>query len=369
MARVREPGLLKKDVLVDDERNRGFPAVLKYGPHLFLSGSEGHRDLNTEQIVPDLAGKAIAQCRNSYGRIQRRLAQAGCPDSAVWIQNFTSGQEWRLDRMALWPEYFGLEGHGLAVSFGAQAKMWGLNMITTAVMAVTPDVERQAIVPQPEPGRAARVVRAGPFVYVIGVRGTHAATPEETPDAFGAQLRNCWSALDSHLAKAGATVADFVRVDACIRNVNRLPEYREGSPKLEAAQYVVGMPLGARGEQEIGGIAAAPGVIKTAADSATKAGGLVFVAACKGADGSSCGDRAGQTRQALRHLENRLRRFDTGLDSVLRLDVFLQDVYFEDECLVVLREVFGPDMPAITFAGAELENGGEIELAAIAGAA
>jgi len=136
---------LKKRALVEDERNRGFPAVLKYGPYLFLSGSEGHRDLETEQIVPDLAGKAAAQCRNSYGRIQRRLAQAGYPDSAVWIENFTSGQEWRLERMALWPEYFGQAGHGLAVSFGAQAKMWGLNMITTVVMAVTPELEREAV--------------------------------------------------------------------------------------------------------------------------------------------------------------------------------------------------------------------------------
>ncbi|MFI5268606.1 MAG: Rid family hydrolase, partial [Chloroflexota bacterium] len=289
--------------------------------------------------------------------------------SAVWIQNFTSGQEWRLERMALWPEYFGQTAHGLAVSFGAQAKMWGLNMITTVVMAVTPEVERQAIVPQPESGRAARVVRAGPFVYVIGVRGTHAGAPEETPEAFGAQLRNCWSALESHLAKAGARLEDFVRVDACIRNVNHLPEYRDGSPKLEAAQYVVGMPMGARGEQEIGGIAIAPGEAKAAAAGATKAGGLVFVSACKGIAGGPCGDPAGQTRQALRQLEDRLRQFDVGLDSVLRLDVFLRDVYFEDDCLAILRDVFGSDMPAITFAGAELENSGEIELSAIAGAA
>lgn len=365
---MREPTGLKKQALVEDERNRGFPAVLKYGPYLFLSGSEGHRDLETEQIVPDLAGKAAAQCRNSYGRIQRRLAQAGYPDSAVWIENFTSGQEWRLERMALWPEYFGQAGHGLAVSFGAQAKMWGLNMITTVVMAVTPEFEREALVPQPEPGRAARVVRAGPFVYVIGVRGTHAGGPKETPGAFGAQLRTCWSALESHLAKAGSKVEDFVRVDACIRDVNRLPEYRDISPQLDAAQYVVGMPMGARGEQEIGGIAVAPGEAKAAAAGATRAGGLVFVSACKGADGGPCGDRAGQTRQAILQLEARLRQFDGGLDSVLRLDVFLRDVYFEDHCLSILRDVFGVDMPAISFAGAELENSGEIELAAIAGA-
>jgi len=360
---------LRKQVLVEDERGRGFAAVLKYGPYLFLSGSEGHRDLDTEQINPDLAGKALEQCRNSYGRIQRRLDEAGYPNSAVWIQNFTSGQEWRLQRMALWPEYFGHKEHGLAVSFGAQAKMWGLNMITTVAMAITPELERDAIVPQPELGRAGRVVRAGPFVFVIGVRGTYAGAPEETPAAFGAQLRNCWAALEGHVTAAGSRLDDFVRVDACIRNINCLPEYRSNSPGLVAAQYVVGMPMGARGEQEIGGIALTPGESKDVRDGAVRAGGLVFISACKGVDGGPCGDRAGQTHHALSQLAARLRLFDLGLDGVLRLDVFLRDVYFEDACLAILHEAFGANMPALTFIGAELENSGEVELAAIAGAA
>jgi enamine deaminase RidA (YjgF/YER057c/UK114 family) len=356
-----------KETLVEDERSRGIPAVVKYGPYLFISGSEGHRRLDTERIDPELAGNASGQCRASYGRIQRRLEQAGYPNSAVWIQNFTSGQEWRLERMALWPEYFGQTEHGLAVSFGAQAKMWGLNMITTVAMAVTPEIERVAVVPQPEPGRAARVVRAGPFVFVIGVRGTHSGAPEETPDAFGAQLGNCWSQLESHLGKAGGAPADFVRVDACIRNINRLPEYRELSPDLVHGGYVVGMPMGARGEQEIGGVAVASGEARDVRDGVVQAGGLIFTPACRGADGAPCGDRAGQTRQALRQLEARLAAFGAGLESTLRLDVFLRDVYFEDECLAILRDVFGQQMPAVTFAGAELANSGEIELAAIAG--
>ena len=97
-----------------------------------------------------LAGNPDAQCRNSYGRVRQRLERCGYGgDRAVWIQNFTSGQEWRLARMGLWPEYFGQTEHGLAVSFGAQAKMSGLNMITTVVLALTPEVERVAVVPQP----------------------------------------------------------------------------------------------------------------------------------------------------------------------------------------------------------------------------
>jgi enamine deaminase RidA (YjgF/YER057c/UK114 family) len=396
-------------VLAEDERGRGFPAVVRYGPYLFISGSEGHRDLASERIVPELAGNATEQCRNSYGRIRRRLRQAGYSgDECVWIQNFTSGQEWRLQRMALWPEYFGETAHGLAVSFGAQARMPGINMITTVAMALTPDVERVAIVPQPEPGRAARVVKAGPFVYVIGVRGTGPGVPEETPEAFGAQLGGCWSALERHVRAAGSLLEDFVRVDACLRDPGRIGDYRAQSPALACAGYAVGVPLGARGEQEIGGVAVASGEPKEVLDasgaagsvslrldvsvtvsgvttaehrevsgsgsvrqqvgsSLVKAGGLLFVPACRAAEAGGSADAAGQTRQALSQLESRLRLAGVGLDSVLRLDVFLRNVYFEDECLRLLRERFGTSMPALSFIGADLERRAEIELVAIAG--
>jgi enamine deaminase RidA (YjgF/YER057c/UK114 family) len=385
---------LKKEILLEDERGRGFAAVVRCGPYLFVAGSEGHRDAATEQIVPALAGNPDAQCRNSYGRVRQRLERCGYGgDRAVWIQNFTSGQEWRLARMGLWPEYFGQTEHGLAVSFGAQAKMTGLNMITTVVLALTPEVERVAVVPQPEPGRAARVVRAGPFVYVIGVRGytrnplTGEQPPEETPAAFGAQLRGCYDALKAHLQKAGADVGDFVRVDACLRDVNRLADYDAFcrayfGGALPFAGHAVAVPLGARGEQEIGGLAAAPGEPREIAwlddahtrAQATRAGGLIFVSGCQGwrdarderALPDLAADRAGQARQALRRLEAGLARFGAGLDNVLRLDVFLRDVYFEDELVRIARDVFGPAAPALSFVGVELPGYGEIELSAIA---
>jgi enamine deaminase RidA (YjgF/YER057c/UK114 family) len=385
---------MQKEILLEDERGRGFAAVVRGGPYLFVAGSDGHRDLATEQVVPALAGQAEAQCRNSYGRVRRRLEQCGYGgERAVQIQNYTSGQEWRLARMGLWPEYFGATEHGLAVSFGAQAKMSGLNMITTVVLALAPEVERVAVVPQPEPGRAARVVRAGPFVYVIGVRGygrnplTGEQPPEETAESFGAQLRCCYDGLRAHLHKAGADVQDFVRVDACLRDVNRVGNYQAFcrdycGGAVPFASHVVGVPLGARGEQEIGGIAAAPGVPREVAwlderherTQAVRAGGLIFVSGCLGACDAAdtrwlpelAGDKAGQTRQALRRLEAGLSRFDAGLESVLRLDVFLRDIYFEDEFARLARDVFGPEAPAITFVGAELPSYGEVELSAIA---
>jgi enamine deaminase RidA (YjgF/YER057c/UK114 family) len=384
-----------KDVLLEDELGRGFAAVVRFGPYLFVSGADGHRDLQTNQIVPELADKASEQSHNSYGRVVQRLERAGyAGNHAVWIEHFTSGQSWRLARMGLWPQYFGEKEHALAASFGAQARMPGINMMTTVVMAVTPDIERVAVVPQPTPGRASRVTLAGPLVFVIGVRGhqhptTKAEAPEETADAFDVQLDYSWEALRAHAERAGATLDDYVRVDACIRNPNDVERYwRRTAAKMGGRRsftgYCVPMPLGARLEQEIGGIAVAPGHRKEVAwdehrpevAQATKGGGLVFASGCAGnqdvATGRPlpelCGDRAAQARQALRRLEASLGRFDAELGAVLRLDVFLRDIYFEDEFLRIAREVFGSNAPTMNLIGADLPGSAEIELSAIAGA-
>ena len=61
----------QRKVLLDDERGRGFPVVIQYGPYIFVGGSDGHRNLATETIDPELANKAVEQCRNSYGRVQQ----------------------------------------------------------------------------------------------------------------------------------------------------------------------------------------------------------------------------------------------------------------------------------------------------------
>jgi enamine deaminase RidA (YjgF/YER057c/UK114 family) len=386
----------KKTILLDDELGRGFPAVVQCGPYLFVSGADGHRDLNTHQIVPELAGKPLEQSRNSYGRARQRLEQAGFGgDRAVWIQHFTSGQEWRLQRMALWPEYFGHIEHGLAVSFGAQARMSGLNMMTTVVMALTPDVERTSVVPPPTPGRASRVTMAGAFVYVIGVRGhdhpsTGAVAAEETAGAFDQQAENCLAWLDAHVQQAGARLEDYLRIDSAIRNINQAGTFqglaaRRFGGQRPYAGYVVGMPMGARLEQEVGGLAVAPGERKEVAwrqqepntvAEAVKAGGLIFASEIRGdvdrrtgrrvAD--LCGDREAQTRRAFERLEAGLGRFEASLGDVLRLDVFLRDIYFEDQFLHQARDVFGANAPTMTIVGADLQNGAEIELEAIAAA-
>jgi len=407
----------RPEVLLEDERGRGFPAVVRFGPYLFLSQSEGQRRLDTEAIDPALSGKPEAQIRNSYGRIQRRLEQCGyAADCVVWLEHFVSSQEWLLLRLGLWREYFGMER---STGGGAQARQPGLNLVSTVAVAVVPDLPRAAVTPAPtgppagiwaeqqrwveaayrptfslDGVRPPKAVQAGPLIFLIGVRGhahpqTGERAPEEVPAAFPTQLRYSLDEFALYLSPADVGVADLVRVDAHVRNVNRAPEFRAtcqqylGGP-LPFAGYVVGMPVGGRGEMDVSAIAAARGVETERAwlegepeqPQAVRAGPLIFVGACSGLRDAAgrglrpdlYGDRAGQTRQALRRLEAALQHFGADLSRVVRLDVFLRDVYFEEEFVRIAREVCGAHLPTLNVTGGDLQDGAEVEVAAIAGA-
>lgn len=383
-----------REDLVADERGRGFPAVVRFGPYLFVSGSDGHRNLDDEQIDPALADDAIQQCRNSYGRVAMRLERAGYGgDCAVWIENFTSGQHWRLERMGLWPEYFGEENHMKAVSFGAQTRHSGINMMTCTVMAIDPRVPRTVAVAPPGRGRASRITRVGKLVFVIGVRGhldveTAALAPEETADAFGIQLDYCVKALDAHLKKDGTPLDNLVRVDGALRAARFIAPYEAGlrrhfDGRIPFASYAVGTPLGARCEQEIGGIAIAAGEMKqvcwstadpSVADAVTAAG-LVFLRSFSGLLDEASGtvlselreNGKGQARQAIKNILQALARVGTGPQNLLRMEVFLKDIYAQDEVLAELVQVLGEHLPALSFIGCEPRHGAEVEISAIAG--
>jgi len=109
---------------------------------------------------------------------------------------------------------------------------------------------------------------------------------------------------------------------------------------------------------------------------AVKANGLVFASSASGLQDASTGaikqelygDQVGQTRQALHRLEAALNRFDSTLGQVLRLDVFLDDINFEDEFINVASEMLGPDAPAMNIVGTDLQYNAEVEVSAIAGA-
>jgi enamine deaminase RidA (YjgF/YER057c/UK114 family) len=384
-----------REVLVEDERGRGFPAVVRYGPYLFVSGADGHRRLSDEQIDPDLADNAVEQCRNSYGRVARRLREAGYGDDcAVWIENFTSGQHWRLERMALWPEYFGEENHMRAVSFGAQTRMHGINMLTSVVLAIDPAVPRHVAVPPPHRGRAARITRVGPFVFVIGVRGytdpvSGASIPEWTATSLAAQTSTSIKALDEHLSQDGTPRDNFVRVDTALRAARFVPEFERAlreyfGGKMPFAGSAVGTPLGSRGELEIGGIAVAPGEHKhvvwspadpTRADS-TRAAGLTFVRNVSGLKDETTGsvlpqlygNLPAQLRQAVKNVEALSVAAGSNPEGLLRFDVVLRDIYAEDEAVAELKRLLGSRLPAMSFLGGEPQHAAEVEITAIVAA-
>ena len=269
-------------------------------------------------------------------------------------------------------------------------------MLTAVVQALTPDVEREVLVPQPTRGRASRITRAGDFTYVIGVRGrtnpfTEEEAPEETPDQFDVETFYTYEWLRSHLEKGGGGIGDFVRTDAALRRAADAPHYREELKKLLGGRlglaiYSVGTQLGGHGVMEIGGIAVNPGGTKEIAWSqedpdmaqTVNANGLVFTSGASGlADEKTgevkqelYGDPIGQTKQALRRLEAGLNRFDVGLENTLRLDVFLDDIYFEDQFIRTAKEFFGGSPPTMNIIGVDrvAEHNAEVELSAVAGA-
>jgi len=272
--------------------------------------------------------------------------------------------------------------------------MAGVNMLTAVVQAVTPDLERQVFVEQPHRGRASRITRCGDFTYIIGVRGrsnpfTEEEAPEEVPEQFGVELFYTYEWLRSHAEKGGGSLDDLVRTDCALKRTGDAGAYRAALKQrfggaVPFAAYAVGTHLGGRGLMEIGGVAVNPGSPKETAwlpeepdrAQAVKANGLIFASGASGlADERSgavkqelYGDPRGQTRQALSRLEAALNRFDSPLENVLRLDVFLDDINFEDEFIALAAERFGADPPTMNIVGADLELNAEVELSCIEGA-
>ena len=195
--------------------------------------------------------------------------------------------------------------------------------------------------------------------------------------------------LRSHIEKGGGTLDDLVRTDCALKRVGDVGRYQRElkkrfNGKIPFANYSIGTLLGGRGVMEIGGLAVNPGGKKEIAwhandpdmAQAVRANGLVFASGASGLEDAEngtvkqdlYGDKAGQTRQALRRLEAALNRMDTTLDQTLRLDVFIDDIYFEDEFIEISQEFFGQNPPTMNIVGNDLHRNAEVELSAIAGA-
>lgn len=382
---------MEKRTLVAEGPVKGFPGVVRAGPFLFVSGCDGHRDLGSNQIVPALAADVERQCENAYGRLKNLLVEAGADlASVVRLDHMTSSQDWLPRRQVLRAKYFGQPAP--LASTGVAARLSGINMITSYVIAVADPADKEVLVQGAPFGmrNISAAVKGGPLVFLSGLRGnrdprTNTPVAEETADAFGAQTRMVYDIMKAILSECGLTPADLIQLDCFIRDPARIDDDARIRTAMlgpiQCANTIVALPLSARGETEITALAAAPGVKKTviAADengppSVVSAGGFHFVGACHGHRGSSdaCTDRAllgnprAQLDRAIADLEDRLKRCGSRLDRVLRLEVYLRNIYFADEACEILRGRFGASPPVISLVGADLEDLLEVKLNAIA---
>ena len=383
--------MIEKEILARDDPIDGFAGVVRAGPLLFTAGYDGHRDPQSGAIDPTLSGQASQQTDNSYGGIKRLLAQASSTPSAVArIDHFASSQDWIAERQIKRAEYFGRPApHG---STGVAAKMAGLNMLTTAVIAVADDGDHDVLVAGEDYAirHISSLVKAGPLLILSGIRGTldprtGAAVAEETADSFTAQTGVCYELILDILAN-GQTAADsIVRLDRYVRDRNRDRDEaaicRSIMGDLEAVSTLIPLPMGMHGEVEITALAIADRASKEicardAQGHATviRGGDFVFIGECLGAHDADngdaktalAGDIEGQIDNALTTLEARLRAAGAAPDGAVRLEVYLRDIYQEGVVLTKARELFDDNPPAVIVAGAELEGINEVKLNAIA---
>lgn len=379
-------------VLLDDPAGGPFPAVVQAGDLVFLSSVDGDFDYSTGDYDRASFGDGPHQARNAYGELVRRMNEIGLTGrSLVRVENATASQDWRLDRMALWPEYFGTPTH--AVSQGYQAKLRHQNLISVAAIATTKPDQVQIIRAGPNNGRAARINRVGPFLFVIGVRGeedlaTGQKAEELTDGAFEQQVTFAYRNLENHLQAAGASVRDLVRVDCFIRDINRAMDHRDYRTaffggRMNTSSTVVACPLGGRSDIEISGIALEPSLTRDTTfyegrrDLArtVRAGGLVFASGAlgnRGVDGKLrpevCGDLRAQLDLALARLEASLADYGVDMTSAVRLDLYLKDPYLVDEAINHLAVALPGQKPALVVHGIDLEPTAETELTVIAAA-
>ncbi|TAK85395.1 MAG: RidA family protein [Betaproteobacteria bacterium] len=382
--------MISKRVLVQEGPAIG-AGVVEAGPLLFTSGYDGIRDLKTQKIEPGLAGAAEAQCENSYGAVAAVLGKANAEMNAVVrLDHFTSSQDWLPRRQTVRGKFFGRPAP--LASTGVAAKMAGLNMLTTAVVAVRDANRKKVLVTGPEygMGNISSAVLGGPFVFLSGLRGTvdprsGRAVAEETQESLSAQARVCYEVMCEILKKCGATSESLLRIDCFLREIGRADEDRAARRAIvgdtAVAATTVGLPLGARGEIEVTALALAPGqkVKKVYASGgngvlAVSAGGFAFVGECLGAlDGDNgkaaialAGDFEAQVQNALNTLAKRLDTCNCDLQSIARLDVYLTDIYRMNQLKEILRSRFSKELPAVVVGGAELPGLSQVCLNAIA---
>jgi enamine deaminase RidA (YjgF/YER057c/UK114 family) len=382
---------MDKEIVVRDDPIAGFAGIVRAGPLLFASGCDGHRDPATNEILPELWGNGSRQSEISYGRMVALLDRAGAKPAAVTrIDHFVSSMDWIDERQVFREKIFGRPAP--QASTGVAAKLSGLNMVTTAVVATVDPADHEVLVTGDAYGIGAisGVVCGGPLLFVTGIRGYRdhlegKDVAEETPAAFAAQTEVAYRLIKHLLEQAGAGLENIVRLDCYVRDRGRIADEqrirREALGDIPVTATMMPLAMGLRGEVEITALAVAPSENKDVLASdrsgqavAINGAGYVFIGECLGAaDANSgdpiaslAGDVGGQIDHALTTLGERLNSAGSDVSRVARLDVLLRDINAETLFLDQARALFGDDPPALYMTGAELADINEVSLCAIA---
>ncbi|HEY7146800.1 MAG TPA: RidA family protein [Streptosporangiaceae bacterium] len=375
---------------VPDGRDERFAAVTMAGDLAFVAGVEGRFAPGSAELDRDSFRDGVRQSRNAYTELVRRLEQAGLSARhLVRVENLTASQDFRLKRMALWPEIFGRPTQ--AVSQGAQTKMRGQNMITATGVAYRDPGDIEVITAGPDQGRASRISRAGSWYFVIGVRGekllgTGEKAVDDVPDPLAVQADFAYRNIEHHLAAAGLSRGNLVRYDCYLRDISQAMRHRDirtghFDGRMPVSSTVVGCALGGSTDVELSAMAVGDGLpVETVfypgrADLArtVRAGDFVFASGALGNRNvagkpvpEAFGNPPRQLDLALERIEASLGDFGANLADVVRLDVFIRDAYGESAARDLLAGRFAGLVPATTFTGCELEPSAEVEVTAIA---
>jgi enamine deaminase RidA (YjgF/YER057c/UK114 family) len=366
---------VNKTILMEDRQQPGYAGLVLAGPFLFTAGCDGHRDRQLGEIRPELAGAAELQCENAYGRIQDLLAVAGVGmDAVVRLDHTTSSQDWLARRQTIRQKYFGRPAP--LASTGIAARMEGINMLTASAIAVADARDKAVLVSGPKYGmnNISSAVRGGPFLFMSGLRGhvdprTGETVEEETPGAFEAQTRLCLDLLRAILRDAGADASHVLRVDNYIRERKNAAIadaiVEECLGKGPHAMTTVALPLGARGEVELTALAAfGTPEIRRIGPGIVNACGFHLIGQTN-APKVGQGDVSSELKGALDALEGKLTQAGSTLSNIVRLEIYLDDIYSARSVLELLRPRLGPNPPVTCVAGADLGRS-QVMLAAIA---
>ncbi|MSQ70324.1 MAG: RidA family protein [Betaproteobacteria bacterium] len=369
-----------KRVLVAEHPGLG-AGLVEAGSFLFTSGCDGQRELHTGRIDPGLAGQVEAQCENSYGAVALLLGAAGVGmESVVRLDHFTRSQDWLPRRQTVRGRIFGKPAP--LTSTGVAARMAGINLLTTAVIAVRSPKEKTVMVSGPAFAmeNISSAVAAGPFLFVSGLRDARNASAAH-PDALRDEALGCYEKMRRILHLCGATTDRILRLDCYLRDVQRDDDERAVRRSLlgdEAwAAATTGVLLGGKGEIEVTALALARGhgekQVISMPDSreiaAVCGGGFVFVGACRAPALHQSGmstDPERALHAALDLLDARLRLAGTDLAAVARIDLYLGDISWAERLGDTLRERFPGGLPAVVAAGADSGHGATVSLCAIA---